>query len=191
LSNSPATDEDDFLAAFNDAALDKLVPEVYTELKRLAAYHLKRERPNHTLRPTELVHEVYLRLREQHSLNLNDRAYFLSVASTMMRRVLVNYAKRKGRKKRGEGNAPMPLITLNERTLVEFKQDTFDLLELEDALNELARRYARGVKIIELYFYGGLTFEEIAGILKISLRTVMREWRFAKTWLYRKLKRSD
>ena len=191
MSNSHATDEDDFLAAFNDEDLNKLVPEVYTELKRLAAHHLKNERPNHTLRPTELVHEVYLRLREQHSLNLNDRAYFLSVASTMMRRVLVNYARRKRRKKRGEGNAPMPLITLNERTLVEFKQDTFDLLELEDALNELARRYARGVKIIELYFYGGLTFEEIAGILKISLRTVMREWRFAKTWLYRKLKRSD
>lgn len=171
--------------------LDSLVAEVYSQLKRLAAFHLRRERPNHTLRPTELVHEVYLQMSRQHSLNLGDRAYFLSVASTMMRRVLVNYAKRRQRKKRGGADGNVSLITLNEKTLIEFNHDAFDLLELENALNELARRDRRGVKIIELYFYGGLTFEEIAGVLGLSRRTVMREWRFAKTWLYQKLKRSD
>lgn len=190
LNVNNLTGEDSF-EAFNKAALDDLLPQVYNELKRLAAYHLKNERPNHTLRPTALVHEVYLQLLKQHSLNLNDRAYFLSIASTLMRRVLVNYAKRRARKKRGEGNADVSLITLNEKTFIAFKEDIFDLLELENALNELARYDARGVKIIELYFYGGLTYAEIAEVLSISTRTVMREWRFAKTWLYMKLKRSE
>ncbi len=191
-SNSDKTDEQDLFEALDNEALNDLLPEVYTELKRLAAYHLKQERPNHTLRPTELVHEVYLQLSRQHSLNLNDRAYFLSIASTIMRRILINYAKRRRRKKHGgNGNAEVSLITLNDKTLIEFEQETFDLLELENALNELAHRDVRGVKIIEMYFYGGLTFEEIAGVLDVSLRTVMREWRFAKTWLYRKMKRSD
>lgn len=178
---------EDLFASFNKAALDDLLPQVYAELKRLAAFHLKNERPDHTLRPTALVHEVYLQLLKQHSLNFQDRAYFLSIASTMMRRILVNYAKHRGRKKRGAGNADVALITLNEKTFIEFKQDIFDLLELERALNELVRYDARQVKIIELYFYGGLTYAEIAEVLGISLRTVMREWRFAKTWLYRKL----
>ncbi len=189
--NSDIATEDELLEALNKIALDNLLPQVYNELKRLAAHHLKNERPNHTLHPTALVHEVYLQLLKQHSLNLDDRAYFLSIASTMMRRVLVNYAKRRARKKRGEGNADVSLITLNEKTFIAFKEDIFDLLELENALNEFARYDARGVKIIELYFYGGLTYAEIAEVLKISTRTVMREWRFAKTWLYQKLKRGE
>lgn len=192
MTEAEKTDVENLCEALDNEALNDLLTEVYAELKRLAAYHLKYERANHTLRPTELVHEVYLQLRKQHSLNLDNHAYFLSVASTLMRRILVNHAKRKQRKKRGgDGGGEVSLITLNEKTFIEFEQDTFDLLELENALNELARRDARGVKIIELYFYGGLTFEEIAGVLDVSLRTIMREWRFAKTWLYRKLKRSD
>lgn len=191
-SSFDKTDGQNLIEALNEEALNDLLPEVYAELKRLAAYHLKRERPNHTLRPTELVHEAYLQLRKQHSLNLQDRAYFLSIASTIMRRILVNYAKQRQNKKHGgNGNAQISPVTLDDRTLVEFEQDTFDLLELEDVLNELARRDARAVKIIELYFYDGLTFAEIAEVLQISLRTVMREWRFAKAWLYRKLKRRD
>lgn len=189
--NSDIATEDELLEALNKIALDNLLPQVYNELKRLAAHHLKNERPNHTLHPTALVHEVYLQLLKQHSLNLDDRAYFLSIASTMMRRVLVNYAKRRARKKRGEGIADVSLITLNEKTFIAFNEDIFDLLELENALNELARYDARGVKIIELYFYGGLTYAEIAEVLNVSTRTVMREWRFAKTWLYLKLKRSE
>lgn len=177
--------------AVNKTALDDFLPQVYDELKRLAAYHLKNERPNHTLHPTALVHEVYLQMLKQHSINFHDRAYFLSIASTMMRRILVNYAKRRGRKKRGEGVADVALITRDEKTFIAFKEETFDLLELENALNELARCDARAVKIIEMYFYGGLTYAEIAEVLDVSLRTVMREWRFARTWLYRKLKGSE
>lgn len=190
MSELDAINEDDFAAA-DGRDLDKLIPEVYAELKRLAAYHLHNERPNHTLRPTELVHEVYLLLHRQHSLDLNDRVYFLSIASSIMRRVLVNYAKWRRRKKRGEGRENIPLDALDEKTLIAFEQSDVDVIALEEVLVELAKRDAQSVKIIELHFYGGLTFEEIAGVLGISLSTVMREWRFAKSWLYRKLKRND
>jgi RNA polymerase sigma factor (TIGR02999 family) len=191
LSEPDATNEDDFLATLDGQDLDKLIPEVYAELKRLAAYHLHNERPNHTLRPTELVHEVYLLLHKQHSLDLNDRVYFLSIASSIMRRVLVNYAKWRRRKKRGEGIENIPLDALDEKTLIAFEQSEVDVIALEEVLVELAKRDAQSVKIIELHFYGGLTFEEIARLSGVSLSTVMREWRFARNWLYRKLKRSD
>jgi len=187
LSEPDATNEVDFLKTLDDKDLDKLVPEVYAELKRLAAYHLHNERPNHTLRPTELVHEVYLLLHKQHSLDVNDRVYFLSIASTIMRRVLVNYALRRKRKKRGEGRENLPLDALDENTLIDFEQNEVDVIALEEVLIELAKRDAQAVKVIELHFYGGLTFEEIARLLDVSLSTVMREWRFARNWLYRNL----
>ena len=171
--------------------LDKLIPEVYSELRRLAAYHLKNERPNHTLRPAELVHEAYLLLHKQHSLDVNDRVYFLYLASSTMRRVLVNYAKRRKRIKRGEGKENIPLDELSETTLIVFEENKVDVIALEKVLIKLAKRDAQAVKIIELYFYGGLTFDEIAQVLAVSLRTMMREWRFAKTWLYRELNGSD
>ncbi len=187
MSEPDATSEDDFFATLDDKDLDKLIPEVYSELKRLAAYHLHNERPNHTLRPTELVHEVYLLLHKQHSLDVNDRVYFLSIASTIMRRVLVNYALRRKRKKRGEGMGNLPLGAVEENTLIDFEQSEVDVIALEEVLIELAKRDAQSVKIIELHFYGGLTFEEIARLLDVSLSTVMREWRFARNWLYRNL----
>ena len=187
MSEPDATNEVDFLKTLDDKDLDKLVPEVYAELKRLAAYHLHNERPNHTLRPTELVHEVYLLLHKQHSLDVNDRVYFLSIASTIMRRVLVNYALRRKRKKRGEGRENLPLDALDENTLIDFEQNEVDVIALEEVLIELAKRDAQAVKVIELHFYGGLTFEEIARLLDVSLSTVMREWRFARNWLYRNL----
>jgi len=190
MSDAPAAIEVDFLDTLDGQDLDKLIPEVYTELKRLAAYHLHNERSNHTLRPTELVHEVYLLLHKQHSLDLNDRVYFLSFASSIMRRVLVNYAKWRRRKKRGEGKENIPLDALDEKTLIGFEQSEVDVIALEEVLIELATRDVQAVKIIELHFYGGLTFEEIARLLDVSLSTVMREWRFARNWLYRKLKDS-
>ncbi len=171
--------------------LDKLIPEVYSELKRLAAFHLQNERPNHTLRPAELVHESYLLLHKQHSLDVNDRVYFLYLASSTMRRVLVNYAKRRKRIKRGEGREHIPLDELSEKTLINFEENKVDVIALEKLLIKLAKRDAQAVKIIELYFYGGLTFDEIAQVLGVSSRTVMREWRFAKTWLYQELKGGD
>lgn len=176
------------LESFGHNNLDKLVPEIYAELKRLAAYHLKSERPNHTLRPTELVHEVYLQLVNQHSLDLQDRVHFVSLASTMMRRVLVNYAKNRNRKKRGAGKENLPLEDVNEKTLIDVEQNQIDVIALEESLIELAKRDERQVKIVELHFYGGLTFEEISRVLEISPRSVMREWKFARSWLYRHLK---
>ncbi len=191
MSDAQTSIEDDFLETLDGQDLDKLIPEVYAELKRLAAYHLHNERPNHTLSPTELVHEVYLLLHKQHSLNLNDRVYFLSIASSIMRRVLVNYAKHRRRKKRGEGIENIPLDALDEKTLVDFEQSEVDVIALEEVLIELASRDAQAVKIIELHFYGGLTFEEIARLLDVSLSTVMREWRFARNWLYKKMNSSS
>lgn len=191
LSEPNAMNEDDFLALFADEELNELVPKVYAELKRLAAYHMQNERPNHTLRPTELVHEVYLLLNKQHSINLNDRVYFLSIASSIMRRVLVNYAIHRRRKRRGEGKENIPLDEIEEKTLIGFEQSEIDVIALEKALVELVTRDAQAVKIIEMHFYGGLTFEEIARLLGVSLSTVMREWRFARNWLYQNLNRSN
>jgi len=176
------------LESFGHLDLDKLIPEIYAELKRLAAYHLHRERANHTLRPTELVHEVYLRLAGQHSLSLEDRAYFVSLASTMMRRVLVNYAKNRNRKKRGDGREKVSLDEAEVKTLIDVEQTRIDVIALEEVLNDLEKRDARQVKIVELHFFGGLTFQEIADALGISLRSVMRDWEFARVWLYQRLK---
>jgi RNA polymerase sigma factor (TIGR02999 family) len=185
------TVEKNLFASADGAELNKLVVEVYAELKRLAAYHLKNERPNHTLRPTELVHEVYLLLQKQHSLNLENRVFFVSLASSIMRRVLVNYAKHRNRKKRGEGLEQVSIDDLNDKTLIDFEQNQIDVLALEESLTKLAKLDARQVKIVELHFYGGLTFEEIAGVLDISMSSVMREWRFARTWLYQNMNKSD
>ncbi|MGI8641326.1 MAG: ECF-type sigma factor [Pyrinomonadaceae bacterium] len=187
MSEPYAISETDLLGTFDVGRLNELVTKVYTELKRLAAYHLQNERPNHTLHPTELVHEVYLLLHKQHSLNLNDRVYFLSVASSIMRRVLVNYAIHRKRKKRGEGVEDIPFDAVGERTLIGFEQSEIDVIALEEVLIALAKLDAQAMKIVELHFYGGLTFEEIARFLGISLSTVMREWRFARNWLYRNL----
>jgi len=191
LSESHAVNEAGFLEAFDAEKFNELVSKAYTELKRLAAYHLQNERPNHTLRPTELVHEVYLLLRKQHSLDFNDRVYFVSIASSIMRRVLVNYALHRKRIKRGDGKEVFPLDQIKEKTLVGFEQTEIDVIALETVLLELAKRDARAVKIVEMRFYGGLTFDEIARILGISLSTVMREWRFARSWLYQKLNRNS
>lgn len=186
-----ALNEVDLSQAFDAERLNELVTNVYTELKRLAAYHLKNERPNHNLRPTELVHEVYLLLRKQHSLDLNDRVYFLSLASSIMRRVLVNYAKHQSRKKRGEGRENLTYDQIEEKTLVGFRHMEVDVIALENALLELAQRDSRTAKIVKLHFYAGLTFAQIARLLNISLSTVMREWRFARNWLYRNFNRSS
>jgi len=170
--------------AVKQQELDNFIPKAYAELRRLAAYHLRFERPNHTLRPTDLVHEAYLRLKDQYSLNLDDRTAFFTAASSMMRRILVNHAKRRNRIKRGSG---IENVTLDEgpgQTLVSMEQRSLDVIALEEALLNLAKLDLRQVLIVELHFFGGLTFDEIAGILDISLSTVQREWRIARNWLY-------
>ncbi|MGI8788461.1 MAG: sigma-70 family RNA polymerase sigma factor [Pyrinomonadaceae bacterium] len=169
--------------AGNRQTLDEFLPLVYDELKRIASYKLSLERANHTLQATALVHEAYLRLIDQHSVNWQDRAHFFGIASEMMRRILVNYAESRNAKKRNEGKT---LIALDE--IEEFVAETeVDLIFLDDALNELAEFDRTQAKIVELKFFGGLTNEEAAEVLGVSASTVKREWRMAKSWLTTRL----
>lgn len=173
-----------------DTRLDSLMPKAYAELRRLAAYHLRLERSGHTLRPTDLVHEAYLRLRQQHSIDAASRVEFMSLASMMMRRILVDHAKRRGRQKRGNGVADVPIDDAAARTQIDIAEQQVDVLALEEALVKLAKLDPRQVQIVEFHFFGGLTFDEIAELLGVSLSTVMREWRLARNWLYLQLKTS-
>jgi len=164
-------------------APERLMPLVYDELRRLARYYLSRERSDHTLQATALVNEAYLRLVDATSIGWNDRAHFYGVAAQMMRRILVDHARSKTADKRG-GSA----IKLNlEEAEATPEQRASDLVALDDALTELAKIDPRKSQIVELRFFGGLTDEEIAHFLNISVRTVLRDWKMAKMWLYREL----
>jgi RNA polymerase sigma-70 factor (ECF subfamily) len=158
-----------------------LLPIVYEELRRLAAAYLRRERPGHTLQPTALVHEAYLRLIEQRQVDWSNRAQFMGIAAVMMRRILVNHARDRIADKRGGGAPHVPLTVAGE----DIGTPEIDLLELHDALDRLATHDRRKGQIVELKFFGGLTTEEIADTLKVSNATVERDWKFARAWLYR------
>lgn len=162
------------------AALDELLPLVYDELRRLAAYYMSRERPDHTLRPTALVHEAYVRLIDQKHVDWKNRAQFLGLAAEMMRRVLINHARDRAAAKRG-GDAQRVSLSLVERSL---QPAGVDAIALDAALNRLAALDARKARIVELKFFGGLTNEEIAQVLQVSDATVERDWSFARAWLF-------
>ena len=164
-------------------ALDELFPLVYGELRRLASAQLKSERENHTLQPTALVHEAYLRLIEQHSVDWQNRAHFFSIASEMMRRILVNYAVSRQAEKRGGIETK---LALDEAISFASERDV-NLIDLDAALSKLAELDERQARIVEMKFFGGLSAEEIAAVLEISDRTVKREWRSAKIWLYEQM----
>ncbi len=168
----------------NRAALDELFPLIYDELKRVAANKLKNERSDHTLQPTSLVHEAYLRLISQESVDWQDRVHFFGLAAEMMRRILTNHAKSRNADKRGGKNLR---IELDEAVIFATGRDV-DLIGLDEALTELETVDAEQARIVELKFYTGLKVDEIAGLLGISESTVKREWRMAKAWLYEKLK---
>jgi RNA polymerase sigma factor (TIGR02999 family) len=162
--------------------LDEFVPTLYDELRRLAARHMRRERPGHTLQPTALVHEVYMRLAEQAPAPWQSRAHFFGIAAESMRRVLVEHARRRNTAKRGGGReAPGALQLPSAGRAV-------DVLALDDALTRLARIDPDRSRIVELRFFGGLTVEEAAEVLAVSPATVTRRWRLAKAWLYQRLK---
>lgn len=165
--------------AGDKTALDVLLPLVYDELKRVASRQLANERPNHTLQATALVHEAYLRLIEQHSVDWRNRAHFFSIAAEMMRRILVNYAINRQAKKRGEGET---LLSIDEVLSFPNKQN-LDLVLLDESLNKLSELDELQARIVEMRFFAGLTIEEIAAVLSISESTVKREWRSAKAWL--------
>jgi RNA polymerase sigma factor (TIGR02999 family) len=162
-------------------ALDEMMPLVYNELKRIASYYLSRERTGHTLQTTALVHEAYMRLVDQQRVDWKNRAHFLGIASEMMRRILVNYARDRAAVKRGGNPQRISLSKLNEAV----EQPDVDLLALDQALTELGALDSRKSRIVELKFFGGLTTEEIAEVLEISGATVEREWMVARAWLYR------
>jgi RNA polymerase sigma factor (TIGR02999 family) len=167
------------------AALDRLMPLVYDELRRLARSYLRRERPDHTLQATALVHEAYMRLIDQHSVSWQNRAHFFGIASQMMRRILVNHALARATAKRG-GHAEK--LALDEAIVVDGERQ-IDLVVLDDALKELEAADARQCRIVELRFFGGLSIEETAEVLKLSPATVKREWNTAKLWLRRRIAR--
>jgi RNA polymerase sigma factor (TIGR02999 family) len=162
-----------------DAARDRLVPLVYDELRRLAQHYLRGERAGHTLQATALVNEAYLRLAEIDRMAFRDRTHFFAMAATVMRRVLVDYARERARGKRGGGVA---MTTLDDR--VPAADPPVDVVALDRALERLTALDTRQARIVELRFFGGLTVDETAAALDISTATVKREWASAKAWLY-------
>jgi RNA polymerase sigma factor (TIGR02999 family) len=167
----------------DQSALAHLAPLVESELRVLARHYLRREGAGHTLQPTALVNEAYLRLIEWHSVEWQNRAHFYAVAAKMMRRVLVNHALARRRQKRG-GSAV--LVSLSEAGAKEHR--TADVVALDEALMMLAQLDDRKSRVVELRFFGGLSAEETAEVLRISLRTVHREWDLARSWLFRELR---
>ncbi|HXI26667.1 MAG TPA: sigma-70 family RNA polymerase sigma factor [Pyrinomonadaceae bacterium] len=167
----------------NKAALNELLPVVYSELRRLAHQYMRRERPGNTLQTSALVNEAYLRLVDQKSVHWRNRAHFFGIAAQMMRRILVDHARRRRYAKRG-GDACR--VSLDEALIVS-AQRTAEVLALDDALRALAEIDERKGQIVELRFFGGLSIEETAEVLKVSPGTVMRDWTLAKAWLRKEM----
>jgi len=171
------------LSGGNRAVVDELTPLIYQELKRIAGAQLRRERPGHTLQATALVHEAYLKLIDQRNAAWQNRAHFFGIASQIMRRILLDYAKSAHREKRGGGAHKTSL----DEALVVSEDRASDLVQIDEALTRLEALDARQAKVVELRFFGGLNVEETAEALGISTPTVKREWAMAKAWLHREL----
>jgi len=164
-------------------ALEKLTPLVYQELKRLATRHLRRERREHTLQSTALVHEAWLRLIDQNHVHWQNRAQFFGIAAEMIRRILIDHARNRQAAKRGDGAIK---LSLDEALGAPDRRD-FDLVALDDALKDLGKLDPKQGQLVELRFFAGLSIEESAEVLGVSPATVKREWAVAKAWLYREL----
>jgi|SRR5579863_4066343 len=174
------------LRAWSDGqqgAPERLMPLVYEELRRLARSYMVRERPDHTLQTTALVHEAYLRLVDASAASFQDRAHFFGMCALLMRRILVDSARSRSTFKRGSGWRPVQL----EDALVMSPASEIDLVGLDDALKALEAVDPRKSRVVELRFFGGLSVEETAAVLKVSVETVMRDWKLAKSWLRREL----
>jgi RNA polymerase sigma-70 factor, ECF subfamily len=167
----------------NQAALEELMPLVYDELRRLAHRYMERERPGHTLQTTALVNEAYLRLIDQRNVHWHNRAHFFGISAQLMRRILVDHARRHGYAKRGGGARP---ISLDEAALAT-QERAADIVALDEALTSLAAIDERKSRVVELRYFGGLTLEETAEVLKVSPITVRRDWNMAKAWLRREI----
>jgi RNA polymerase sigma factor (TIGR02999 family) len=167
----------------NPEALDRLLPLVYDELRGIARQYLRHERAGHTLQPTALAHEAYLKLVDQQRVRWQNRAHFFAVAAQLIRRILVDHARSHGAAKRGGG---VPAATLEAVLQPSMKRD-LNVVALDDTLARLAALDARQARLVELRFFGGLNVEETAEVLGVSSATVKREWRTAKAWLHREL----
>jgi RNA polymerase sigma-70 factor, ECF subfamily len=167
-------------------ALDRLLPLVYAELRRIAGRYMRRERGDHTLQPTALVNEAYMRLVDQREKNWQNRAHFFGIAAHLMRRILVDYARSQGYAKRGGGARTLPL----DEALVFARERSGEVIALDDALKALSAIDPRKCQVVELRYFGGLTFEEVAEVLGVSLITAKRDWNLAKSWLTRELSKS-
>jgi len=172
--------------AGDEESLRRLVPLVYNELRRVAHYYLRRERPGHTLQTTALVHEAYLGLMKQQPMEFENRAHFFAVCANLMRQILVQYARRRNAAKRGAGYR----LTLDDVTQIAKKRNV-DMIALDDALNELAKLDPQQSRIVELRFFGGLSIEETSQVLGISPATVKRYWTTARVWLHDEISRSE
>jgi len=168
----------------NRGALDRLLPLVYAELRRIAARQLRAERVNHTLQPTALVHEVYLKLVDQRQVDWRGRAHFFGVAAQVMRRILVDHARRHAAGKRGQG---IPCVSIDDAQELPAAVGGPPVIALDDALDRLQQMDADLARIIELRAFGGLTVEEAAHVMNVSPSTAKRGWRTAKAWLNREL----
>jgi RNA polymerase sigma-70 factor, ECF subfamily len=184
--DEPPTPVTALLKAWSDGdqtALEALLPLVEQELRRLARHYMRGERPGHTLQPTALVNEAYLRLVDIAHVRWQNRAHFLAVAARTMRRILVDMARAKGYQKRG---GRVPVVSLDEVDVAAAGPDA-DVVALHDALEALAGVDARKAHVVELRYFGGLTVEETAEVVGVAPETVMRDWKFAKVWLLREL----
>ena len=169
------------------AALEQLIPLVHEELRRLARRHMAHERVGHTLQATALVNEAFVRLIDVRQVKWQDRAHFFAMSSRLMRRILVDFARSKGYQKRGGGAQK---VSFDEALLVA-REPGQDLVALDDALTALAAFDGRKAQVVEMRFFGGLSVEETAEALNVSVDTVMRDWKLAKAWLLRELKQSS
>lgn len=187
-SSSPPGEVTRLLRAWQDGrdqAFDDLLPLVYDELRRIASLAMRRESAGHTLQTTALVHEAYLRLVGA-EVPYSGSGHFLRVAARAMRRILVDHARARSRKKRGEGEAPVSLDTLQEILPDEAQPD--DVIELDEALERLSALEERKGQVVELHYFGGLSYDEVAAALGISPATVHRDLRMARAWLYKELR---
>jgi RNA polymerase sigma factor (TIGR02999 family) len=164
-------------------AFAELVPLVYQELRQLARYHLRHERPGCTLQATALVHEAYLRLVDQNRMEWNGRAHFFGAAAQVMRRVLVDRVRERNAQKRGDGVTPIPL----DFALMVPAETPYGIIALDDALNELAKLDPERARVVEFRYFGGLSVKETAAVMEVSESTIKRDWALARAWLYRRL----
>jgi RNA polymerase sigma factor (TIGR02999 family) len=170
---------------FTLGACDSLATALYTELRSLAHYYLRQERPGHTLQATALVHEVYLRLAPQHGLSWEDRGKFVGIAAHLMRQILVDYARARHREKRG--GKSQQRVPLTDGSAVVDAADSDEWAALDQALVRLSELSPRQAQVVELRYFGGLTVEEAASVLDVSAKTVKRDWAVARAWLRREL----